>query len=385
MITKEHMAMITAAVRESGEIRPVLRGVVARIATARGYVAPVWDDGEPVAADGLGALGDEVAYWTCEELGEVYQRLLAKDRRLKDGVFYTPARVARWMVINATKTQLGPDRDVSRLAVCDPACGAGIFLALTAGHLACLAAAAADESDPDEQVLAAWVAEHADQCVYGVDTDPVAVDLTKAGLWLEAAGRRPITWLDDNVICGNTLHGDLPPALDKRLTDDDALPIVIGNPPFADKAKGAAPWIEAPGHGDEEIIPRPALDDFRDARYARMGYVLNSLAIYFWRWALWLTLDQRPGTVALLTPNAYMRTNSFAGMRTYLRQCADRGWFIDISPEGHRAPKAGRFFPEIATPLCIGIVARTGHADHETPAVMKFASLGDEREPGGAA
>lgn len=376
MISKQQFAVIRSAVDKAGEIRPVMRGIVARIAAARGYIAPVWEDGMPASEDGLDALGDEVAYWTCEELGDVYQRLLAKDTRAAGGVYYTPAAVARWMAVNAINTQLGLDRQGTRFAVCDPACGAGIFLAMAVGYLGSVVVATAEEPDPSQETIAAWVADHAADFVYGVDVDPVAVDLAKAGLWLEAAGRRAITWLDDNIICGNTLHEDLPPALEKRLTDDDTIPIVIGNPPFSEKGKGASPWIEARGNGDTELVPRPALDDFRTSGNGRHEFKLSSLYVFFWRWALWLTLDQRPGTVALLTPKSYTIGPAYIGMRRYLRQQADRGWIVDLSPDGHRAPKDQRTFPEIATPLCIGIVTRgQTAADTETPAVFKYAAV----------
>lgn len=62
--------------------------------------------------------------------------------------------------------------------------------------------------------------------------------------------------------------------------------------------------------------------------------------------------------VALITPKAWLKGRAFAGMRRYLRETADEGWIIDLSPEGHRADGATRIFPEVAQELCIAIFVR---------------------------
>ena len=50
------------------------------------------------------------------------------------------------------------------------------------------------------------------ECIYGVDIDPIAIDLAKCALWLEIDGRAPYTFMDRNIICGNALADEMPPA-----------------------------------------------------------------------------------------------------------------------------------------------------------------------------
>jgi hypothetical protein len=84
--------------------------------------------------------------------------------------------------------------------------------------------------------------------------------------------------------------------------------------------------------------------------------------------------------VALISPSAYLSSRGFAGMRTYLRQTADEGWIIDLSPEGHRPDIPTRVFPEVQQPLCIGIFARRGPPRRNTPATIHYLAISGRRE-----
>src|SRR5262249_51913026 len=57
-------------------------------------------------------------------------------------------------------------------------------------------------------------------CIFGIDIDPVAVDLAKLALSLETAGAITPSMLDRHIICGNTLAGVTPPAMDDRRRSD---------------------------------------------------------------------------------------------------------------------------------------------------------------------
>jgi hypothetical protein len=195
------------------------------------------------------------------------------------------------------------------------------------------------------------------ECVYGIDTDPVAVDLARAVCWLETGGIWPITFMDANITAGDPLAGDSPKALEDRIDDPDPL-VIIGNPPYREHAKGAAPWIEQRRKpGAEEIIPRPSLDEFRAEGNGRLENKLSNLWTFFWRWAAWKALESRQtvGTVALITPQAYLNAPSYEGMRDHLRRVSREGWVIDLSPEGFQPPKETRLFPDVRTPLAFGV------------------------------
>ncbi|MGW4754357.1 hypothetical protein [Streptomyces chartreusis] len=49
-----------------------------------------------------------------------------------------------------------------------------------------------------------------------MDIDPVAIDVAKTALWLEAGGRVRFTFMDRNVIVGNALDDEMPPAFSEQ-------------------------------------------------------------------------------------------------------------------------------------------------------------------------
>ena len=144
--------------------------------------------------------------------------------------------------------------------------------------------------------------------------------------------------------------------------------VVIGNPPYRDRARGLGGWVE---QGDSNSGIAAPLSAFRAAGNGRYEYVLSNLSIYFWRWATWKAFDAHPdqpsGVVAFITTSAYTTGQGFAGMREYLRRTADEGWIINLSPEGHQPEVSTRIFPGVQHPLCIGIFARYGHGNPAVP------------------
>ena len=56
--------------------------------------------------------------------------------------------------------------------------------------------------------LAKYKRRVAEKCLYGVDLNPLAVELAKVSLWLETSAQdRPLTFLDAHLRCGNALIG----------------------------------------------------------------------------------------------------------------------------------------------------------------------------------
>lgn len=349
------------------EQQQTARAVVNQVAAARGLDAP-WPD--TPAADLPGWVADaldgaDLTRWGAAELGTIREGLASKEDRAGGGIWYTPPDLAADMTrLALSVTSYPPEYDAPgytlRVLTLDPACGAGVFLVAAARDIAGRYAAACTGQDPApawavRTVMPTVLAE----CVFGVDIDPVAVDLARAVCWLETGGAADPRFMDDNITVGDPLNDELPKRLADRLdTDPDPL-YIVGNPPYRDKAKGAAPWIEQRRKpGTEELMPRPSLDEFRLPGNGRIEYALSSMAVFFWRWAIWKALESRPrspGTVAFITPSTYLSSAAFAGMRRHLRTVAREGWVIDVSPEGRQAPKETRLFPDVQTPLAIGI------------------------------
>ncbi len=95
------------------------------------------------------------------------------------------------------------------LKVCDPAAGSGHFLVKANNVLGAELARirTGDEYPTEDQVQAAKrdVLAH---CIYAVDLNPMAVELCKVSLWINASVRdKPLSFLDHHIKCGNSLIG----------------------------------------------------------------------------------------------------------------------------------------------------------------------------------
>ncbi len=159
------------------------------------------------------------------------------------GTYYTPKWVTSFIVEHtleplvfnlSPKRSLKSPREILNLKVCDPAMGSGAFLVQSCRFLGdCLVEAwdrietehpgiritpYGDKSAgaPDELLIPAERAERitfarrivAEKCLYGVDINPLAVDLAKMSLWLVSLSKdKPFTFLDHRLKCGNSLIG----------------------------------------------------------------------------------------------------------------------------------------------------------------------------------
>ncbi|PWR16893.1 restriction endonuclease, partial [Micromonospora sicca] len=189
-----------------------------------------------------------------EELGSIYESLLelvpkhsavdsafelvnrlGNDRK-KTGSYYTPSSLIETLldstldpVIDAAqkrgeeKASAAGEADATgsivaellSLTVCDPACGSGHFLVAAARRIA-KRVSAVRESNPEPTVDAVRHALHEviARCVYGVDINPMAVELAKVSLWLEALEPgKPLSFLDAHIKHGNGLIGATPALL----------------------------------------------------------------------------------------------------------------------------------------------------------------------------
>ncbi|MEH2387300.1 MAG: Zn-binding domain-containing protein [Nostoc sp.] len=179
-----------------------------------------------------------------EELGSVYESLLdfhpevtpknhefklvfGSDRKTT-GSYYTPPQLVGQLI----KTALEPvieekvrscasahlDSDALKrnyeqallsLKIVDPACGSGHFLLAAARRVGKeLAKIRTGEAEPGSEPLKLAIRDVIQNCIYGVDLNPLAVDLCKVALWIEGFSRGfPLNFLDHRIKCGNSLVG----------------------------------------------------------------------------------------------------------------------------------------------------------------------------------
>lgn len=164
-----------------------------------------------------------------------------------------------------------------------------------------------------------------------------------------------------------------------RIKREETITVVLGNPPYKEKAKGKGGWIEGETKDDEESAP---LADWMPPREWGVGVHakhLRNLYVYFWRWATWKVFDHGPGSrtgvVCFITVAGFLDGPGFQGMRDYLRRKCDEIWVIDCSPEGHQPDVSSRIFQGVQQPICIVLASRSGGKAEDEPARVQFKAL----------
>ncbi len=152
----------------------------------------------------------EVAYTE----GDVYL-LTDKGDRKATGSYYTPDYIVRYIVENtlAPLCEGKTVEEILSLKILDPATGSGHFLVGVVDYLAEALITHPDaphiaERTDEETELAYWRRRVVESCVYGVDLNPMAVELAKLSLWLHTVAKgEPLSFLDHHIRCGNSLIG----------------------------------------------------------------------------------------------------------------------------------------------------------------------------------
>jgi hypothetical protein len=169
----------------------------------------------------LSALDSRIAKTATPDAVPAGSLLLAPtDERRRSGTEYTPRTLTGPIVERALEPvlmRLGANpapEELLELAICDPACGSGAFLVEACRQLGDRLAVAWSRhkatpfipADEDEMLHARRLV--AQRCLYGVDRNHLAVDLTKLSLWLATlAKNHPFTFVDHAMRCGDSLVG----------------------------------------------------------------------------------------------------------------------------------------------------------------------------------
>ena len=259
-----------------------------------------------------------------EQLGAVYETLLdytpvverdgvalqpGSGIRKSTGTFYTPQPIADFVV----RRTLGPlvrgrqPDDILRLRIVDPAMGSGAFLVAACRYLAgayeaalveaggCLAS---DIGEPERAGIRRTVAE---RCLYGVDLNPMAVQLARLSLWLATlAADRPLSFLDHRLPAGDSVlgawlaHLRRPPNVRRGARAADALPL-FGEDTIADAMRHTLPV-----RFSLESLPNDTIEQVRAKERAYSALTARGAALSRWKevahlWcAAWLAGDVAP-------------------------------------------------------------------------------------------
>jgi methylase of polypeptide subunit release factors len=296
----------------------------------------------------------------------------ATSKRKREGAFYTPAYVTRYIVTEAlgpvlrerferlreahqheatgtsiavlrdprayeVETLNNPQRDtliafweawiedLKTVRILDPACGSGAFLievfdALyeqyeqAVGHLTELRRGefAGFLLDPDRTIL--------ENNVYGVDLNEEAVEIARLSIWIKTAARgKVLTDLDHNVQVGNSVIDD--PSLDSRAFD----------------WWGAFPEVEAQG-GFDVVVGNPPyvraemLSEFKPFLESRYVTYAGTADLYVYFYELGVRLLRPGGRLSYIVTNKWLRAGYAARLRRFFQ---DQTWVEEVVDLGH--------------------------------------------------
>jgi SOS-response transcriptional repressor LexA len=337
-----------------------------------------------------------------EELGSVYESLLelhpelntasatfslrdaAGHERKTTGSYYTPTSLVECLLDSALDPVLdqaaraeNPERAILDLKICDPACGSGHFLIAAAHRVAKrLAAVRTGDAEPSPEAVRTALRDVIGHCVYGVDVNPMAVELCKVNLWLEAlCPGRPLSFLDHHIQCGNSLLGATPALLRGGIPDTAFDPIEGDDREYCRELKRrnrreregfrnlftGEPWERlgdlATGLANLEDIDDSTLDGVRqkELRYAEIvrstGYVHGRLWADAWCAAfVWpKTREAHPLTEDLFRTIERNPMAAPEAVRREIRRIAEEYRFFHwhlAFPDVFRVPGADEPLPE---------------------------------------
>ena len=343
------------------------------------------------------------------------------DLRKKTGSYYTPPEVVRAMVRLVDEAlRSGPRFALSEglaspdVTVADPATGTGTFLL---GVLSRIAQSTAADQGPGA-VPAVIEATIPRLIGFEIQFGPFAVAqlrlLAELHALLGDPSAVPATRLYVTDTLGNPYAEEeylpqiLMPLGESRrsanaIKRQEKITVVIGNPPYKEKAKGLGGWIESGSTGGEIAAPLLRWMPPVDWSVGAHAKHLRNLYVYFWRWATWKVFGDggrsrteglapdsvgdsgpsrteggspdRRGIVSFITVAGFLNGPGFQKMRAELRRDADEIWIIDCSPEGHQPEVPTRIFQGVQQPVCIVMALRSTDAGSSAQARVRYRAL----------
>lgn len=282
-----------------------------------------------------------------------------KTKRKKDGVFYTPKYITKYIVDNTigklcvdkkqelgiideeyakgrknrqTTTivkldqQLKDYRDwLLQLTICDPACGSGAFLNQALDFLI------KEHSYVDElnrQLFGGGFAfpdienQILEHNIYGVDLNEESVEIAKLSLWLRTAQpKRKLTSLNNNIKCGNSLIESKSVAGDKAFNWKESFPEVFEKGGF-DVIIGNPPYVFARDNFRQEE------KDYFVSKYVSAKYQINTYLLFMEKT---VHILKDAGIHGLIIPNSWLMMYSGEGLRKFLLETNKLNQIINLA------------------------------------------------------
>lgn len=217
--------------------------------------------------------------------------------RRTTGSYYTNPRLVNELIQSALKPVIehkliqstDKERILLSIKVCDPACGSAAFLIAATNflgrELAKVRTGNDYPSEIDERKARRDVLQH---CIYGVDLNPMAVELAKVSLWINACVRDlPLNFLDHHIKCGNSLIGVTPKLLEKGIPNEAFQPTLDDKKDFAkeivtiNKKQKLMKMIEEVRKEDTELYYKSAFEKISNIDESKIEDVEKKKEAYY--------------------------------------------------------------------------------------------------------
>ena len=282
-----------------------------------------------------------------------------KGKRKKDGIFYTPKYITKYIVENSIKNwlddkrkELGEDKlpelseadfeikysskksderiysknykkhiefwtkyreAVKNIKIVDPACGSGAFLITAFEYLLNYNNYLNDkifDLTGTKNLFSDTTREILQNNIFGVDLNKESVEITKLSLWLKTANKnKTLATLENNIKCGNSLIDDIEIAGElafnwekefSQVFENGGFDVVVGNPPYVSTKQIPA--------NDRNYY----WDKYKEILFSEMD--LYEIFIY----KSINELLKNKGYLGFITPDSYFTNTSFELLRKYL-------------------------------------------------------------------
>ncbi|WP_299575200.1 N-6 DNA methylase [uncultured Leptotrichia sp.] len=276
-----------------------------------------------------------------------------KGKRKKDGIFYTPKYITKYIVENSIKNwlddkrkELGEDKlpelkekdydydvykknytknyrkhiefwtkykeAVKNIKIVDPACGSGAFL-ITAFECLLKKNNYIDNKIFDltgvKDLFSDTTKEILQNNIFGVDLNKESVEITKLSLWLKTADKnKTLASLENNIKCGNSLIDDVEIAGELAFDWEKEFPQVFKNGGF-DVVVGNPPYVFARDNFNE--IEK----NYYIKNYVSSNYQINTYILFMEKS---FKLLKNKGYASMIVPNSWLMMYSGKGIREYI-------------------------------------------------------------------
>ena len=281
-----------------------------------------------------------------------------KGKRKKDGIFYTPKYITKYIVENSIKNwlddkrkELGEDKlpelseadfeikysskksderiysknykkhiefwtkyreAVKNIKVVDPACGSGAFL-ITAFEYLLNYNNYLDDKIFDltgtKDLFSDTTREILQNNIFGVDLNKESVEITKLSLWLKTANKnKTLATLENNIKCGNSLIDDVEIAGELAFNWEKEFSQVFKNGGF-DVVVGNPPYVFARDNFSE--IEK----NYYIKNYVSSNYQINTYILFMEKS---FKLLKNKGYASMIVPNSWLMMYSGKGIREYI-------------------------------------------------------------------